>query len=78
LNRYSRIPLRLEDASMGKLLVTGRWDSASIDNWVEGLARALHLQVVRQRDVILLAARSRPAEGGSPRRESPSAPVETP
>ena len=78
LNRYSRVPLRLEDASMGKLLVTGRWDSASIDSWVEGLARALRLQVVRRDDVILLAARDRSAEGGSPRTEPPPAPVETP
>lgn len=78
LNRYSRVPLLLEDASMGKLLVTGRWDSASIDNWVEGLARALHLQVVRRQDVILLAARSRSAEGGSLRPEPQPPPVETP
>ncbi|HVK52185.1 MAG TPA: FecR domain-containing protein [Pseudoxanthomonas sp.] len=57
LNRYSRIPLRLEDSSMGSLLVTGRWESASVDTWVEGLAKALHLEVVRTPEVILLAAR---------------------
>lgn len=78
LNRYSRVPLRLEDASMGKLLVTGRWDSASIDNWVEGLARALHLQVVRKHDVILLAASAGSTESGSSRAGPQSAPVETP
>lgn len=65
LNRYSRVPLRLEDSSMGGLLVTGRWESASVDTWVEGLAKALHLEVVRKPDVILLAAR-KPAQRGAP------------
>lgn len=65
LNRYSRIPLRLEDSSMGGLLVTGRWESASVDTWVEGLAKALHLEVVRKPDVILLAARN-PARRDTP------------
>lgn len=65
LNRYSPVPLRLEDASMGQLLVTGRWESASIDNWIGGLANALHLDVVRRPDVILLARR-KPADSGRP------------
>lgn len=77
LNRYSRVPLRLEDASMGKLLVTGRWDSASIDSWIEGLARALHLQVVRRPDVVLLSAHPPPA-GESPSQRVRPAPSETP
>lgn len=70
LNRYSRIPLRLEDSSMGSLLVTGRWESASVDTWVEGLAKALHLEVVRKPDVILLAAR-KPAARDNPAASTP-------
>jgi len=70
LNRYSRIPLRLEDSSMGGLLVTGRWESASVDTWVEGLAKALHLEVVRKPDVILLAAR-KPAQRNLPPLSTP-------
>ena len=76
LNRYSRIPLRLEDASMGRLLVTGRWESASIDRWVDGLASALHLEVVRRPDVIVLAARD--PSGKSPGKQSPAAPTTPP
>ncbi|GGD37093.1 FecR family protein [Pseudoxanthomonas indica] len=70
LNRYSRIPLRLEDSSMGSLLVTGRWESASVDTWVEGLAKALHLEVVRKPDVILLAAR-KPVQRDTPPLSTP-------
>jgi transmembrane sensor len=56
LNRYSSLPIRLQDPALGRLLVTGRWDSASVDRWVEGLARALGLRLERQRDQILLRA----------------------
>lgn len=65
LNRYSQVPLRLEDASMGQLLVTGRWESGSIDSWIEGLASALHLEVVRKPEVIVLATRKAAAQGQS-------------
>lgn len=75
LNRYSPLPLRLEDASMGKLLVTGRWESASIDNWIDGLANALHLDVVRRPDVILLAARQ--SAGRSPKKDSQALPADS-
>ena len=57
LNRYSQVPLRLEDPSMGQLLVTGRWESDSIDSWIVGLASALHLDVVRNPEAIILATR---------------------
>lgn len=56
LNRYSSIPIRLQDPALGRLLVTGRWDSASVDRWVEGLARALGLSLVRESDHLLLRA----------------------
>jgi transmembrane sensor len=67
LNRYSRIPLRLEDPALGGLRVTGRWDSTSVDRWIDGLAHALDLQVIRRSDVILLTAR-KTAAGDAVRR----------
>ena len=76
LNRYSRVPLRLEDASMGRLLVTGRWESASIDNWIDGLANALHLDVVRRPDVILLATRKSAASGLPPKKDPQASPAD--
>lgn len=57
LNRYSQVPLKLEDPSMGQLLVTGRWESGSIDSWIAGLASALHLDVIRNPEAIILATR---------------------
>lgn len=56
LNRYSSLPIRLQDPGLGRLLVTGRWDSANVDRWVEGLARALGLSLVRESDHLLLRA----------------------
>lgn len=78
LNRYSRTPLKLEDASMGRLLVTGRWESASVDSWVEGLASALSLNVVRHPDMILLAKRPPSANSGFQRQAQQAVPVEEP
>lgn len=76
LNRYSRVPLRLEDASMGRLLVTGRWESASIDSWIDGLASALHLDVIRRPNVILLATRKSSASGRSPKKDPQALPAD--
>lgn len=68
LNRYSRIPLRLDDPALGSLRVTGRWDSTSVDRWIDGLAHALDLQVIRRSDVILLARKAAPASADAVRR----------
>lgn len=56
LNRYSRIPVRLQDPALGQLKVTGRWEVAGIDRWIEGLAKALHLDVRRSDGEILLSS----------------------
>lgn len=55
LNRYSRIPVRLQDPGLGKLRVTGRWELSGTDRWVDGLAAALHMRVTRTADGILLS-----------------------
>lgn len=56
LNRYSRVPVRLQDPALGQLKVTGRWEVASIDRWIDGLAKALHLDVRRSGGEILLSS----------------------
>lgn len=56
LNRYSRIPVRLQDPALGQLKVTGRWEVAGIDRWIDGLAKALHLDVQRSDGEILLSS----------------------
>lgn len=56
LNRYSRVPVRLQDPALGRLKVTGRWDVAGIDRWIDGLARALRLEVRRSGGEILLSS----------------------
>ena len=56
LNRYSRVPVRLQDPALGQLRVTGRWEVASIDRWIDGLAKALHLDVRRGDGEILLSS----------------------
>lgn len=58
LNRYSRVPVRLQDPALGSVKVTGLWDSTHTDRWIDGLARVLGLDVVRQGDGIVL---TRPA-----------------
>lgn len=54
INRYSRVPVRLDDPSLGKVKVTGLWDSTRTDYWIEGLASVLGLKVVRGPDSIVL------------------------
>ncbi|MCL7715531.1 FecR family protein [Stenotrophomonas mori] len=64
LNRYSATPIRLQDAALGELRVTGRWELAGIDRWVDGLARALRLRVQRDTDRILLLRTGTASSGG--------------
>lgn len=59
LNRYSRVPIRLQDVALGNEKVTGRWELADTDRWVEGLAAALRLHVTRKNGEIVLS-RSEP------------------
>lgn len=54
LNRYSTVVVRLEDPALGQLKVTGRWELAAIDRWVDGLARASGTRIKRSVDEILL------------------------
>lgn len=55
LNRYSRVPVRLQDPALGQIKVTGRWELAGTDRWLEGLAQAVGMEVLRGADVILLS-----------------------
>lgn len=59
LNRHSRVRIVLHDAQMARLPVTGRWSTADLDIWLESVAQALSLSIVRGPDEILLA----PLEG---------------
>jgi transmembrane sensor len=54
LNRYSRLPIILEDKQLAQLRVTGRWSTADLDVWLDSVAQALSLSVVRKQDEILL------------------------
>lgn len=65
LNRYSRLPVRLQDPALGKVKVTGRWELASTDRWLEGLAQAVGLGIERKPDVILLSRARAENDGGS-------------
>jgi transmembrane sensor len=68
LNRYSQVPVLLEDRALAALPVTGRWSTANVDTWLESIAQVLSLQVVRRDGRIVLA----PSPGlPSPGRSSP-------
>ncbi|MFC4314167.1 FecR family protein [Steroidobacter flavus] len=54
LNRYSRVPVRLDDPKLGQLKVTGRWELAAIDQWLDGLARASGTRIKRSANEVLL------------------------
>lgn len=54
LNRYSRVPVRLQDPSLGTVKVTGRWELASTERWLDGLAQVAGMDVERTPGVILL------------------------
>lgn len=55
LNRYSQVPVLLEDRALAALPVTGRWSTANVDSWLESIAQVLSLQVVRSDGRIVLA-----------------------
>ncbi|HVK50175.1 MAG TPA: hypothetical protein VM469_00365, partial [Pseudoxanthomonas sp.] len=55
LNRYSQVPVLLEDRALAALPVTGRWSTANVDTWLESIAQVLSLQVVRRDGRIVLA-----------------------
>jgi len=63
LNRYSRVPVRLQDPGLGQVQVTGRWELAATDRWLEGLAQAADLQVRRSQDAILLTRAGKEGDG---------------
>ncbi|MFC6185219.1 FecR family protein [Pseudoxanthomonas japonensis] len=56
LNRYSRRPIILEDATLAQMRVTGRWSTGDLDVWLDSVAQALSLSVVRRQDEILLVS----------------------
>ncbi|MEN4903144.1 FecR domain-containing protein [Luteimonas sp. TWI1437] len=54
LNRYSSRPIVLQDEAMARLQVTGRWQTGDLDAWLDSVARALSLRVVRDGKRIVL------------------------
>lgn len=54
LNRYSQVPILLEDRHLAGLPVTGRWSTTNVDLWLESIAQVLSLSVVRTQGQILL------------------------
>lgn len=54
LNRYSQLPIVLEDRQLEQLRVTGRWSTTDLDAWLDSVAQALSLSVVRRQNEILL------------------------
>jgi transmembrane sensor len=69
LNRYSPVPIQLEDRQLAALPVTGRWSTANVDTWLESIAQVLALDVVRRDGRIVLA--TSPAAAASPASASP-------
>lgn len=64
LNRYSQVPILLENRQLAALPVTGRWSTANVDTWLESIAQVLALEVVRSGGRIVLA--SSPASSAPP------------
>ncbi|MBB3343204.1 FecR domain-containing protein [Luteimonas sp. RC10] len=64
LNRYSSRPIVLQDEAMARMQVTGRWQTNDLDAWLDSVARALSLRVVRDGERIVLT-RSGPAPRAS-------------
>lgn len=64
LNRYSQVPILLENRQLAALPVTGRWSTANVDTWLESIAQVLALEVVRSGGRIVLA--SSPAASAPP------------
>jgi transmembrane sensor len=54
LNRYSKLPIILDDKQLAQLRVTGRWSTTDVETWLESIAQALSLSIVRRQDEILL------------------------
>lgn len=69
LNRYSQVPILLENRQLAALPVTGRWSTANVDTWLESIAQVLALEVVRSGGRIVLASSPTPsaAPSASPR-----------
>lgn len=61
LNRYSQRQVRLRDRSLEAMEVTGLWQPADIDAWIDGLADVLGLHVRREGGAIVLERASTPA-----------------
>ena len=59
LNRYSRVPIRLQDPALGHEKVTGRWELADTDRWLDGLAAALRMHITRKAGEIVLSRSER-------------------
>jgi transmembrane sensor len=57
LNRYSRVRVVLDDAALAERPVTGRWLTSDVDAWLDGVAGAFSLQVLRYPDRIVLQRR---------------------
>lgn len=57
LNRYSRTPVTLVDATLARQLVTGRWQTADVDAWLNGIAEAFSLQIQHRQGRIVLSAK---------------------
>ncbi|WP_081770008.1 FecR family protein [Luteimonas huabeiensis] len=73
LNRYSPVPIELDRRVEASVPVTGRWHTGDLDAWLDGLASAASLSVVRTDGRILLvpaaasevpAPRRRPSGSG--------------
>jgi transmembrane sensor len=54
VNRYSAVPIALDEARMGDILITGTVSGSDIEGWIMSLKSALGLRAERDRDRILL------------------------
>jgi transmembrane sensor len=76
LNRYSKLPIVLDDKQLAQLRVTGRWSTTDVETWLESIAQALSLSIVRRPDEILLMPSDSSARWS--RRQNAGAPSEAP
>lgn len=57
VNRYSRIPIELQDPALGGLRLTGTVVTSQVDGWLSGLESVLPVMVTKHPDRIVLSSR---------------------
>ena len=57
MNRYAKLPVIIEDAAIGDLLVTGTVFERDIDAWLRSVEDILPVKIDRTQDKVVIGAR---------------------